>query len=1484
MSQPLSPVSREKAPFRLEHAVVVATTHRPCLRRAIESIRAQSVAPKTIFVVVDRDEPTRAAVEAELATVHKGIKVIRNDRMQGASGAWNTALDQLARGPEAGILFVSFLDDDDWWEADHLAAVSSAAARGAEVVATTIVRHDPDSPDGAILHPPAALEHGDFLRGNPGVQGSNLSARLSVLLEAGMFDEALRSCTDRDMGLRLADIDARYEGVRAGRIHHDATGTDRLSTRGSEAKRAGLDVFHAKHAWRMTPAQESAFLERGRALFDWAPSPRPAEVPSPSREVLTSGRMTWVVAAIVDSEEPARARPFLADVARLAAHERIAGFTVVLLQNGPAEGFARIVEHARSLALEVRAVTDPEVQRVGAALGIAPDELAGKKSIAVARSVLQQVAHEVARGLAHPVVWIADDDVRLPSSLDHFIDDVARARAAGLDAAIGMVAGAPPVPAATTLRTQLVDLVAFLRGAKVRDPNERVPDADLHNAKWRAGRSDYYYDLTRRQTDRLETPFLPATQATTLGGAVAEIACRAARILAGEQVFRPVLPGQEDLAASLRRATSPDGDGPAEERTLTRGGNTFVFDVDLLRDVPNLSPSIAGRRLRRSDTLWALHARYRAGRSIHMVPIFVEHDRSHERAQGLDPDKLFDDVLGYGFSRALGESLEWRRGAGKQSAPLDPSRREGIAKRAHKLARERLAEVRLSCFRVRGLARALDHLLDEGAPCGLDEDGTRALRDLAATLRRDFAEGAFEALEARFQAVREDRGFEAYFCAVEAHDRRTAARRLCEARLGRAIDEVLGSGEEGVVFRAGERSVKVFDRWSDQDRAAHTATLHALQERPAKGALPRVFAVHDEAIPVIVEMELEQGVPFTGGRGPELVALLRALRASGWVCTNLHPKNLLATPHGLRVVDVGRSLAPLSPRAEELSARRALLAMRCADRADLGALMTRSLEDGTLPGLEGIDLFLDAVRGEDSKVNLDESVARALRACAPRRLLDFGGGKPRPWLQQIGDVRVTVFDPDQSLAERWRREAPNADFVDESALGRLLECGPPFDAVVCSLVLCTLDETGMAKALARVGRLVRDGGAVLVAVCDPRGALVERTARHRRLLPAGAEYGLSFTYAKHVLGAGARTEHHRPVSAYRRAFFDAGLAIVAEHPTFGVDTERFVPAPEFLLFELCARRTKKARPLPQPSPLGRGALSGLTVLSYHRVAEEGPSAPAIGLHRARGMVVSPAAFAAQMRSLCRLFEPVGAEDVARAARGQGALPRRAAWVTFDDGYLDLVDTVAPLLERERVPATFFARVPGADGLPSWAPLDLCYQVLARAPVADPRALVPQGEERERLLSGRYIEQIRWVLGLAAKHRVDLAGIRRGDVYASADALESLRARGFSIGAHGVEHERWTTLDDDALASALRRSMDWLDRAFGAVAPCVAYPDAAFDGRVARAAERAGFALGVGLEAPPPEDVAARLSLKRVIARDDERWIETLESSARLEER
>lgn len=1439
------------------HVVVIATVGRPQLERALCSVRAQSHPPERVLVVVDGRPHRKNDVDRLVKKSPLRVDVHRNDRTRGASGAWNTALDQLARAEDRAAVVVSFLDDDDWWEPDHLACVNGAVTSGAEVVATTIVRHDTASPEGGIIEPPAVLLHADFLRGNPGIQGSNLSARLSTLLHAGLFDEALRSCTDRDLCIRLADLGARYEAVRGGRVHHEARRRGRLSTPGSTAKRHGLDTFHAKHAWRMTSADESAFLGRGRTLFAWTPSPPPLLEAVGPRFAQTAEPIEWIVATIVDCTDDTRARPFIADLARLAAHPRLTDLTAVLLQNGPADGFSRLVNHARACGLRVEAVGELQCRRIGSALGCGDDELLGRKSIAVARSVLQQAAYSVARARSRPVVWVADDDVRLPENLDLFVDDVARARAAGMDVAIGMVAGAPPVPAATTLRTQLVDLVSFLRGAGVRDPGEAMPDQEIHNARWRHERRDFYYDLVRRQTDRLETPFLPVTQAGTLGAAVSELVRRVPRILAGEQVFRPVRPSEGDPI-------------PLAQDSSLRGGNTFVFDVDLLRDVPNLSPCIDGRRLRRSDMLWAALARFSRGRKVRMLPIFVEHDRSHEQVQGLDPDKLFDDILGYAFARAFEQQCRFRDES-RASAALrfDDKAREEVMKPARKFVRERLAELRLSCARIRGLAQAIDHLLDAGPPpAGLDDEGAATLRRLSATLRHEFAEAAFTGLETRALGALEDPGFGAYFDAIEANDRVVAARRCCEARLGRVADEVLGWGGEGVIFRVADRAVKVFDHWTDRERTEHLPVLHALATRPAPRALPTVRAVHDADAPVIVEMEWEPSAPYTGGRGPDMLALIRALHAAGWTHTNVHPKNLRVMPHGLQIVDVGRSLAPFTKEAEEHVARRALLSIRCADREDLDTLLRASIRDSTLPELRGADLLLAAARGDDPKARLDDVVARVVRSYAPASVLDYGGGKPRPFRTQLGAASLTVFDPDTALAPRWAAEAPETVFLDDAALVRHIEAGSRFGAVLCSLVLCCLDDAAVAETLARLRRLLSDDGGAVVAVCDPRSVHVERTARHHRFLPQGACYDGSFSYVKKVLGYGSRVEHHRPVSAYRRAFFDAGLEVVAQHTVTGVDTERFAAASEFLVFELRVRRTYTRQAL--------GDLAGLTVLSYHRVADERREDPALRLHRTRGMVVSPTAFAVQMRALGRSLVPVRAEDVAAAALGRGALPRRAVWITFDDGYRDILANVLPILERERLPATFFVRAPGEGDLPSWAPLDLCYQALGRVTTIDPATLLPLGEARERLLSATYGDQIRWVLALATRHGVDVGALRREDVYLSGCETAELVARGFSVGAHGTDHVRWTTLSENELEQAVRRSADWLD-GLGTTAPCVAYPDAALDRRAAAVTQRMGFVIGAILEQTASDGIEPRLAVRRLVARDDERWIESLAS-------
>jgi peptidoglycan/xylan/chitin deacetylase (PgdA/CDA1 family) len=78
----------------------------------------------------------------------------------------------------------------------------------------------------------------------------------------------------------------------------------------------------------------------------------------------------------------------------------------------------------------------------------------------------------------------------------------------------------------------------------------------------------------------------------------------------------------------------------------------------------------------------------------------------------------------------------------------------------------------------------------------------------------------------------------------------------------------------------------------------------------------------------------------------------------------------------------------------------------------------------------------------------------------------------------------------------------------------------------------------------------------------------------------------------------------------------------------------------------------------------------LRVLAYHDVSD-------------------PAAFARHVEHLVACWTPVTGAQVARAGRGDESLPRRAVWVTFDDGYPGVVTHALPLLQRHGVPATLF---------------------------------------------------------------------------------------------------------------------------------------------------------------------------------------------------
>ncbi|MGF1731232.1 glycosyltransferase family 2 protein [Photobacterium kasasachensis] len=277
-------------------AVIIATKNRPNLlkQRALHSVLKQSRLPKYLIVVDDSPEQAqqqnRLIVESlPLNDYH--IQYLRNQRTRGASGAWNTAIDYLSSQQikSSDSLFLAFLDDDDEWHPSYLErCLAVSSANHCNMVAAGFYRYESNGQRPIECLPPKSLNEDLFLRGNPGIQGSNLFLSLDTMLMAGGFDEHLQSCTDRDLCIRLCELGViRYHSINEPLLNHYAdSDRQRLSTPNSPAKKKGLAAFWQKYHGRMNDAQREAFLERAQHLFNWQPETAPQTA---SKSVLQIG-------------------------------------------------------------------------------------------------------------------------------------------------------------------------------------------------------------------------------------------------------------------------------------------------------------------------------------------------------------------------------------------------------------------------------------------------------------------------------------------------------------------------------------------------------------------------------------------------------------------------------------------------------------------------------------------------------------------------------------------------------------------------------------------------------------------------------------------------------------------------------------------------------------------------------------------------------------------------------------------------------------------------------------------------------------------------------------------------------------------------------------------------------------------------------------------------------------------------------------------
>jgi peptidoglycan/xylan/chitin deacetylase (PgdA/CDA1 family) len=228
--------------------------------------------------------------------------------------------------------------------------------------------------------------------------------------------------------------------------------------------------------------------------------------------------------------------------------------------------------------------------------------------------------------------------------------------------------------------------------------------------------------------------------------------------------------------------------------------------------------------------------------------------------------------------------------------------------------------------------------------------------------------------------------------------------------------------------------------------------------------------------------------------------------------------------------------------------------------------------------------------------------------------------------------------------------------------------------------------------------------------------------------------------------------------------------------------------------------------------------------------------------------------ARQLAHLKELATVVPLAPAMEALRAGRPLPPRAVALTFDDGYEDNLRLAVPLLEKLRLPATFFL-APGllsGDVRAWWEILAWGFQRTTRATVQwDGRVLPTRGR------AGR--GSLRWIMerlkscDQAVRQRkvttlLDLlepeGEPNDRNLFLDWDGARELIRRGFAVGSHSMHHAILSREPPDQQAQDLTASRRALETGLDVPVRLLAYPNgsrADYDAGTVCAAERAGYA-------------------------------------------
>ena len=1194
------------------HVVIIPTSSRPGFAKlALESVILQSAIPNLVLVIYENPDDTSGVNVIKDQNKALQILTIRNERTHNLAGALNHGIMHLLLLKfEPDDTLISFLDDDDTWEPGYLEKVRELAVEEKLSMAYSgLIRHETSDSGGILLDIPENIEVGNFLTGNPHIQLSNLSLRLSTLLKAGMLDENLESTVDRDLIIRVLELgNIRYNYVNEHLVHHNALQHARLSTYGNPKKLRGLRNFYAKYSRSMSPDERSAFKKRALEKFGCEIQdqyveqidqcvdrviPYVPKIPEPSITNLVIG---------FTASNANDATKLIHDIDKYSWEIGSRSLTVICDNTSEPDLLSGIILNEHFSHTEVRLITRDRIDEdsVSGKFGDLYVDETRRRGIPFGRTALHYYLYMESLGIPHPIYWILDGDIRLYHNgndkpinpPESFRRAVLEMRNRNIPFAIGKIAGDPPIPSESMIRTQLLDLFYNLKATLVNDTISQNHRTHGENSFNLLDNPDSYYDNSILSFGHLETPAWKFESDKDQTDNLRRLIVDSQSILKGVSIFRKIPP------------FATDGTTTFSPHAIPRGGNTIVADRKFLRLYPNIAPFLKGKPLRRGDTLWEITS-FRSPEyqgepnspGVVGIDLTVLQSRDNN-TQSLSIDNLVSDIYGGALARAFDGNLHKKEQAIAHARDVNAldwlkfsaSDVRNMVEDFERNVEERIPIIESNIWRTTGLVESIEFLMKGPRAMALLEtmnDGqilVSILNSVLSAIRSAFNIKSLEKISSFLEGYgRSD--LQDYLYNLQGHvlsyrnnlpylpddiDFQQIRQQIREYSHAEKLDFV-GSGEEGVIFTDGINSYKWF--YSEAMNLKELSLDFAAQflkghpELRFIKRLKEIAYIHGHIMTV---SDYVKGSKYCGGHTEEMLEFLRECRSVGIAVTNISPDNIIVSDSGLKYVDFGRSIEPYTEVKFSNMCKRAYLTIKFSFRPDLKLLLHKTLTDANFPELYGWENLLNAIEVMSTADLIDEHILRMISLKPRENVLDYGCGDGRisRKLRSLG-YSVYAYDIDMS---KFSSRGGN------TGIGTVREISKDthkYKAVVCSLVLCTIsDQKEFRTVLSNIRELIDRDGSCVVSVCNPLSTSTRKTC-NRVNSDVVKNYEENFELTKVVLSTHkSRTDFHRSVGKYIHEFNYAGFQVESVAESEGTDTENLLPASDFMFFKL--------RPIDEP--------------------------------------------------------------------------------------------------------------------------------------------------------------------------------------------------------------------------------------------------------------------------------------------------------------